>query len=116
MVQLRVMSKDEINKRLRALSGKIESQLDQRLANVRREYEGLEPDERNRLRTWAEKLAELTPPNLTATFVQARVEFLIKEGTGPEDGVEPVYVSAESLLRAIDAWGHRKDFVPGAFS
>jgi hypothetical protein len=103
---------DETKKRLRALAGKNEGQLDQRFTGIRSEYDELTAGERVKVRKWLEAVDAVaaSTPDLT-TIIQTKIEFLIQKGP---DEVQALRVSPSSLLRAIEAWDKGETFTPKA--
>jgi hypothetical protein len=99
----------DFSKELRKHGARIEARQDQRLAELRSVYRSLDIDERKKLTAWAKSVAALKSPDIYLPTT-AQVEVLVQN----DEKVDAIRVSADSLLRAIEAWDKGKRYLPRA--
>ena len=86
------------------------AKLDQRLSDVRGEYEVLDEAGRKQFKDWLDRIVTIDRPEGLPVHASATVQFLIPRGEGD---VEGVVVAAASLKRAIAKWDKNQEYLPG---
>jgi len=101
---------DKIKKALANVVAKLESQKDQRLADIRTAYNAMNPQRRAKFREWVQEVGGVESKFYGSQFLaQTQIGVLVLEGDGDARGIS---VAPASLVRAIAAWDKNEEYIP----